>query len=231
MTDWSYDRMVMPKPTFHNLPAEKQRRIIDAAVTEFARQPYARATLDRIVDAAGISKGSMYQYFGGKADLYRWLLTDYMAQKKLAAIGASAPPDGASVWDVLEQALLSGIRFAVAEPDLARLGTRFLRDHEQEPDLAAVSDHHNATAEAWIDSLLRDAVARGELRADLDITVTTVLITHTLGQGMLDQLARRLGLTLTELFEAPDTIAQLSDEALGALVGAVLRLLQHGASR
>lgn len=219
----------MPKPTFFNLPDEKRQRIIDAAVLEFSRHPYARATLDRIVETAGVSKGSMYQYFAGKADLYRWLLTDYMTQKKMAAIGASAPPPGTSVWVVLEQAFLAGVRFAAAEPALTRLGVRFLRDHEQEPALAAVSAQNDAMAEAWLSGLLTDAVARGELREDLDITVTTVFLAHALGQGMLDQLARRLGLTLHQLFENPDLTGTLSDEALLDLVRTVTRLLRDGA--
>ena len=81
MTTVSHDPLVieasskMPKPTFFNLPEEKRQRIIDASIAEFAGVPYARATLDKIVKVAGISKGSMYQFFANKAYLYFWILT------------------------------------------------------------------------------------------------------------------------------------------------------------
>ena len=219
----------MPKPTFHNLPAAKRDRIVNAAIDEFSAVPYVKATLDRIVDAAGISKGSMYQYFAGKADLYRWLLTDYMPGRKMEAIGAVAPPPGTSIWVVLEQAFLAGVRFAATDPRLTRLGIRFLRDHEIEPELAAIRHAHRAASDAWLQAQLFDAVARGELRADLDIPMTAGFLAHALGEGMLDQLARRLGLTLDGLFDQPDASFTLSDDALLDLVRGVTTLFKDGA--
>ncbi len=219
----------MPKPTFQNLPPEKRERITAAAIAEFSSVPYARATLDRIVDAAGVSKGSMYQYFAGKADLYRWLLTEYLPGRKMAAIGASAPEPGASVWAVLEQAFLAGVRFAAAEPSLTRLGLRFLRDHEIEPSLAAIRQQHRAASDAWLQALLGAAKERGELRADLDVSMTSGFLAHALGEGMLDQLARRVGLTLDGFFEQPAATQGLSDDELMELVRGVTRLFREGA--
>lgn len=219
----------MPKPTFHNLPAEKRQRIIDAAIDEFAAWPYAKATLDRIVDAAEISKGSMYQYFGGKADLYRYLLTEYMAQKKMAAIGASMPGPGASVWEVLESAFLSGVRFAAAEPKLTQLGVRFLRDHALEPELAAVSAANRAAADAWLTGLLTEAQARGELRPDVSIPVAAGFLAHALGEGILEQLARLVGLPYEAFLDEPGATASLSDDQLLALVRSVTSLFRDGA--
>ena len=60
----------MPKPTFHNLPKDKQSRIIDAAIDEFASVPFDAASVNRIVRGAKIAKGSFYQYFENMVDLY-----------------------------------------------------------------------------------------------------------------------------------------------------------------
>ncbi len=219
----------MPKSTFHNLSVEKRQRIIDAAIDEFSAVPYAKATLDRIVEAAGISKGSMYHYFAGKADLYRWLLTEYVPARKMEAIGAMAPPTEASVWDVLEHAFLAGVRFAAAAPRLTRLGLRFLRDHEIEPELAAIRHQHRAAGDAWLRALLTDAQQKGDLRADLDISMASGFLAHALGEGMLDQLARHLDLTLQGFFEHPDATQTLSDDELLTLVRRVTRLFREGA--
>ncbi len=219
----------MPKTTFQNLSPEKRERITAAAIAEFSSVPYGKATLDRIVDAAGVSKGSMYQYFAGKADLYRWLLTEHLPARKMAAIGALAPAPGANVWAVLEQAFLAGVRFAAAEPSLTRLGLRFRRDHEIEPELAAIRRGHRAASDAWLQALLNEGKERGELRGDLDVSMASGFLAHALGEGMLDQLARRVGLDLDGFFERPDATASLADEDILDLVRGVTRLFREGA--
>ena len=65
----------MPKPTFFNLPAEKQATLIEAAKDEFSRAPLHEASIANIVKQAGIPRGSFYQYFEDKDDLYYHLLT------------------------------------------------------------------------------------------------------------------------------------------------------------
>jgi len=64
----------LPKQTFFNLPAEKRKLLTDLTLEEFAAHTYHAASLSRIVERAGIAKGSMYQYFEGKLDLYLYAL-------------------------------------------------------------------------------------------------------------------------------------------------------------
>lgn len=56
--------------TFERLPEEKKDRILQAARTEFIRYPYEKTSINRILAEAGIPKGSFYQYFDDKADLF-----------------------------------------------------------------------------------------------------------------------------------------------------------------
>ena len=60
----------MATARFDNLDEDKQDQIIDAAVEEFADKGYEAASINRIIEQAGISKGSMYYYFEDKADLF-----------------------------------------------------------------------------------------------------------------------------------------------------------------
>ena len=64
---------------FYSLESEKQERIINAALKEFARNGYARASTNEIIKQAGISKGSLFNYFNNKKELYLFLL-DYVAK-------------------------------------------------------------------------------------------------------------------------------------------------------
>lgn len=60
----------MPRPRFNTLPPDKRQRILEAAALEFASRVFEQASLNRIIEAAGISKGAAYYYFDDKADLY-----------------------------------------------------------------------------------------------------------------------------------------------------------------
>ena len=70
----------MPTTTFLNLPPEKQERLLDAATREFSKKPYNDASLNQIIQDAGIPRGSFYMYFQDKEDLFRYLLRGYMDQ-------------------------------------------------------------------------------------------------------------------------------------------------------
>jgi TetR/AcrR family transcriptional regulator len=58
---------------FESLDPEKRQRIINAAIEEFARNGYEKASTNEIVKTAQISKGSLFNYFNSKKDLYLFL--------------------------------------------------------------------------------------------------------------------------------------------------------------
>ncbi len=64
----------MCSPTFLNLNEEKKDRIIHAALEEFSDHSFNDASITNIVKKAGISRGSFYQYFGNKENLYNYLV-------------------------------------------------------------------------------------------------------------------------------------------------------------
>ena len=60
----------MPTETFFNLPEAKQQRILAAAQKEFSRVALNEASIANVVKDAEIARGSFYQYFENKEDLY-----------------------------------------------------------------------------------------------------------------------------------------------------------------
>ncbi|MEU4968349.1 TetR/AcrR family transcriptional regulator [Streptomyces smyrnaeus] len=50
-------------------PAPVPRRLLAAATRLFAEQGYDRTSVQEIVEAAGVTKGALYHYFGSKDDL------------------------------------------------------------------------------------------------------------------------------------------------------------------
>ena len=64
----------MPKKIFFELNSDKRTRIIDTAISEFSIYGYEEGSTNRIVKESAISKGSLFQYFSSKEDLYFYVL-------------------------------------------------------------------------------------------------------------------------------------------------------------
>ena len=67
----------MPTDTFYRLPEEKRQRLKNAILAELARVPFSEVSINRIVRAAEIPRGSYYQYFADKDDLLAYVLQEY----------------------------------------------------------------------------------------------------------------------------------------------------------
>ncbi|MCC5927536.1 MAG: TetR/AcrR family transcriptional regulator [Bacteroidetes bacterium] len=63
----------MPKRTFINLPEAKRSDFIRQSMLEFSLHDYDTASISSIVKELGIAKGSVYQYFENKKDLWLYL--------------------------------------------------------------------------------------------------------------------------------------------------------------
>jgi len=178
----------VPTETFFNLPAAKRARIIECAFDAFAAASYREASLSQIVRAAGISKGSAYQYFENKLDLYRWLVTDELGRRKLAAIGRRTPPDTDDFFDVLEYAIIGGIDFAESDPRLSRLAMS-LMEPVLDPDLVEVDALIRQRGHEWLRTHITTAQARGQLRGDLNPEITAGIMARIIGPCVLDAIA------------------------------------------
>ncbi len=121
----------MPKDTFFNLPKEKQERIIEAAIDEFATHPFHQARVTVIAEQAGIAVGSFYQYFADKKDLYKYLM-GLLVEKKLSYINSDMVKnkDKYDFFQLLREVYLSGFRFAKENPRLLPIGLMLANDKE-----------------------------------------------------------------------------------------------------
>lgn len=91
----------MPRPRFNKLSPQKRERILEAAAKEFAANGYDSASLNRILDKAGISKGAAYYYFDDKADLYATTILHYSQELMANALPDPAQFTAVNFWDEL----------------------------------------------------------------------------------------------------------------------------------
>ena len=74
----------MPTSTFYRLPDQKRQKLIDAIRQELLRVPYDQVSINKIIQNAEIPRGSFYQYFTDKNDMFQMVLGDF--QKKVEEI-------------------------------------------------------------------------------------------------------------------------------------------------
>lgn len=101
----------MPTERFFRLPTEKAETIRRAAIEEFKRVPPEEASINKIIQAADISRGSFYTYFEDKYDLLKWLVGDYIGNYRRFYIEA-LKENGGNIWDVFEQVFPYTIHWA-----------------------------------------------------------------------------------------------------------------------
>lgn len=173
----------MPKETFFNLPAAKRERVVEAALEEFATRSYHEARVTAIVDAAGIAKGSFYQYFEDKKDLFRYLM-ELIVEKKLEYINRHMLGDMQehSFFALLREAYLSGLRFATEHPRLLAIGIQLQKNQEL---CREIFGEHTEKSHVFFERLLEKGMAEEELDPDIDVALVARLLT-VLNFGLVD---------------------------------------------
>jgi AcrR family transcriptional regulator len=202
----------MPKETFFNLPEAKRKAILDAALEEFAAYPYDQASVNRIVARAGIPKGSFYQYFENKKDLYLYLLQQSGEVKFAYLTPILNDPAGRDFFTLLRDLYAAGIQFAVENPRDAALGKRLMASRGT-PIYAEVMEANTAAASEFFESLLRAAIEQGEVRADIDVPMFAYLIA---------------GMNTLLLEYYLEYVSQDYDDRLIATVDQFIDFLKHG---
>ncbi|SKA74808.1 transcriptional regulator, TetR family [Paucidesulfovibrio gracilis DSM 16080] len=192
----------MRSKTFDNLAPDKQDRILDAAVDEFANHGFHQASVNRMVGRLGIAKGSLFKYFGSKEGLFQQVFEHAVNMLK-GPLKTARSAEG-DTFDRLRLSLAAGLDFVRAHPRLYRIYLKVLFQENipfREPFLRQVRGY----SAKFLRPLLEDGVAKGELRADLDLDMAIFLI-----DGLFDRLLQSL--TVPEmhptLYDIPDQNAQ-----------------------
>jgi len=171
----------MVRPRFTKLPAHQQQAIVQAALDEFAAHGFHDSSLNRVIEAAGISKGSLYYYFDGKEDLFA-----YVAQAGLGGLIAEVGPlpdlgagDADTFWSVVEEYYLRLARALLASPQLAAL-LRNWSAASKSPEFQRVTGEMEEASVPWIVQALAVGHRVGAVRDDVP---DSLLMAAVLGMG------------------------------------------------
>jgi AcrR family transcriptional regulator len=152
--------------TFLNLPPEKQERILTAALGEFADKGYHQASVNTMVSASGIAKGSIYQYFQDKKSIFLYIFEFAIGMVRRTLLTVKEDTREEDFFVRLEKSLLAGVDFIHRHPRVYGLYLKILFDQHvpRRHELLRAVRHFAAE---YLGSLVRQGQARGELRADL----------------------------------------------------------------
>jgi AcrR family transcriptional regulator len=153
---------------FHNLPEEKRERILSVASEEFSQKGYAGASINSIVGRLGIAKGSLFQYFGTKDGLFRFVFSRALERVKDNLRDVRDNARRKDLASRLNDTLLAGAWFIRRQPLLYRLYLQLLTDDTipfRKDMLLALRKY----SLEYIRSLLEDARQRGELADHVDL--------------------------------------------------------------
>jgi AcrR family transcriptional regulator len=188
---------------------ETKQKLLDAAISVFARHGYDRATVDEIVKEAGFSKGAFYVHFESKEDLFWELLQDRIEAQQRALWGAVDPK--ASLAQNELRILNSILNMERVDPFWPAIFMEFAahagRNEEVRKRMVELYDRwHTFTV-----AMLKAGQETGTVRADLDLDFSASLIIAIL-QGSI--LQSKLGTSRSTLTSRLDRLANAIAELL-----------------
>lgn len=170
----------MARDTWWNLPEDKRARVTRAAIAEFARRGFSAGSMNVVAREAGVAKGSLFQYFDDKLDLFTTVSTasnEELRAKMLAGVDVDRDP----FFPTLRRLVTDWIAYFREHPLERAAGLATSHEIDEEAR-AAVRSVTNA---AFVDVLLpmvRRARDAGELRRDVDVeqvvSMVTLLLRH-----------------------------------------------------
>ncbi len=181
---------------------QRHVEIIAAAEKVFDEFGYAQATMDNVATQAGLSKGTIYNYFPSKSDLFRAVFAEGFSEtesevQKLACSPLPAKERLGMLLDFWFSRMSDHSR-------LGRLVLEFWANaarQEREGELAQMFQQLYSAHRAMIVSIIDDGVASGEFQVEFPTDVAASLIMGIL-DGIDIQMILDVGIKIDEQFVA-----------------------------
>lgn len=156
----------MPTDTFFRIDKDKQERIISAACDEFSKRIFSEASISNIIKKAGIPRGSYYQYFEDKSDLYFYIIKTVIVSKKMSYF-KGIYTESSNIIDLLEKMYMASFKFAKDYPVYAKIGAKLYQSKEE--IIQKFLDMAKESSMTVFGNLLKKDQEKGLIKKDLDI--------------------------------------------------------------
>jgi TetR/AcrR family transcriptional regulator len=163
----------MPKSAFKHLPEEKRERILRTASQLFASRGFNRTDMEEIAKRSGVGKGSLYNYFQSKDELFLFVCRKAIERSREATWGEVQMD-----WDiyrVVDHIFRHHLEFEFTFPEYHRLHLNFSSPRMERfaDQLALESEKHTSDR---LKQLLKEGIRKGIIHEDLDVAMTAFMI-------------------------------------------------------
>lgn len=212
----------MPKQTFFNLPPEKQETILKAAIEEFSQQGFDLSSIQRIITSSGIPRGSFYQYFEDKTDLFGEVMFEISKRKMKFLQPVMDSAENFGLYDLIREFVKAGVQFGLNDPVAFQIGKdifgsktldqqKFLKNMQSE-----IYQRHHISPESMYYGAVQISIAKGEISDEY--SMETIL---TYAQGIIEQLS---SLYWKHMADNPKS------EEVDHIIDEMISILQYGLS-
>ncbi|MGA2611959.1 MAG: TetR/AcrR family transcriptional regulator [Spirochaetia bacterium] len=155
--------------TFDRISEDKRRRVLDCAKRAFARRGYAGTNVNLVAKEAGISVGSLYQYFKTKESLFLALIEE--SHGTLTGVIDEIFSRVPGFFERVEALLTAAVEWSRKDPDFLNLYIACTTE-ELAPLAAKLSGRIESVAAERYSQMVGEAKRRGEIDAGLSETAT-----------------------------------------------------------
>ncbi len=190
--------------TFRKLEQSKKEAIFRAAIKEFSADVFDRVSLDTIAAGAGISKGSLFQYFGNKEHLLEFVAEIFLDNYRQYWADYFGREHAVRARERVSRYLLACLEYWERE----RIEYRFYMKMHYENPATLAGDFREKVAQlqrGHISAIIERGMATGEIRRDLETETISFLIHATV---------RNLEQGYTAVLQVPKTKIDLKDLTL-----------------
>ncbi|HHZ17327.1 MAG TPA: TetR/AcrR family transcriptional regulator [Peptococcaceae bacterium] len=156
----------------------KRQLIIKAALESFSRKGFHKTKMEEIALLAGIGKGTVYEYFPGKAQLFQEVLQEGMElfDTMLRECVSQENTTAAKLESIAQQSILLWQRYQPLARNVLLENTNFDKEFRK-----ALQEKHLQWLR-YIESVLEEGISKGEIR---DINSTLLARLFYGGMGMI----------------------------------------------
>lgn len=182
----------LPKDTFYNLDQEKRERIINAAMDEFSENSYEVSSINQIVKHSNIAKGSFYQYFENKEDVYKYIIEICGEIKNEYIKRVLNRAEYMNFYDKLHEVFRAMVTFSDDNPKVADIINRLYRIDDIE-FRNEIEESSKINSLDLIEELVEEGQNNNEIKRSMDpkflasflYNASIFMIDHREGQGVL----------------------------------------------
>ena len=192
----------MPKNTFSIISDEKRDRIYNAAVHEFSREGYEKASIRNIAARAEISKGSLYDYFENKEDIYLAVCTHGINRSRQNI--DDIIDDSLNFFEQIRNIFHRGLSFVMENPEYTHLYVN-LSSCGMERFAEKLTTRVEKTTADFYKSAIQRGVDEGYIRPDVDVNMAAFIINSLYIIMLISMISRHYQIRIQEYLEIDES--------------------------